>query len=828
MNDLPAKGKRRHRKDAPAPATGPQFKSAIRTSRYVARYLYQILIGCGYPECTKTYCKSNIQTVFKEKVMRTHAAVNLAMYLSSLRGDADLCEMLRRPQLPMSVADYLNEDEPLESFLLKEINYNSKSQNNSENQESLSRTNVSMWANVKSVVPSSAYGDSFLKTHEDTISLSRARLLKRLFEIVASTTWQRGVKRTDFQSRELMTQFAKNLQLFDKQENIYITRHLVNSINGLYPISQKSDELDIMTIRDPAYAGALLHYTFHSARPSTWPYLNLRISRPFCFAYEPTSQKPILENTEIREIYQDLSSLHLLKAWPLGLNIAPLSLQYPARLLSRHRENLVSKAYPEFNAVYRVPRAKLPPIASAYFNPHLQLPFYAPRKQKYTFLTDSPYHSLLSFQERVDLLRYVCLRRMSNCIQQSIANRSFSLSVQQMVSPLVLDSMYTNFNLLLKIPHAFIVTVSRDNMIKDAIKALRNGVYDWDVVHRPLKVQFSQSEQLAVDQGGVQVEFFNELGAELIKSQSGYFQRDEDTKLAWFFPGTKKRPMDYEYIGMLCGLAVYNGCTISVEFPLVLYKMIKHTAEQCKEKLKVVEFHQDFFTLEDMEEIYPSVARSFKFMLNNKSKVASLDIPYQYHYTNSDGMTKSYPLKSSRIHSTVTGKNVERFVKEYVHARLFASLQKSFYSFYFGFMHFLPLSMIRMFSPLELRTIVEGTKEIDVLELKAHTTYDGFTFNAADKTKNSPTIEYFWNIVEKFNQKELADLLEFVTGTDRIPSGGMEKMEFIIQKNGTNDERLPSSSVCFSRLLLPEYNSEAQLEKMLRLALKHSVGFGLI
>ena len=47
----------------------------------------------------------------------------------------------------------------------------------------------------------------------------------------------------------------------------------------------------------------------------------------------------------------------------------------------------------------------------------------------------------------------------------------------------------------------------------------------------------------------------------------------------------------------------------------------------------------------------------------------------------------------------------------------------------------------------------------------------------------------FWEIVRGFSEGEKRRLLEFITGSDRIPLGGMAKLKFIIVKNGPDSTR---------------------------------------
>ena len=48
---------------------------------------------------------------------------------------------------------------------------------------------------------------------------------------------------------------------------------------------------------------------------------------------------------------------------------------------------------------------------------------------------------------------------------------------------------------------------------------------------------------------------------------------------------------------------------------------------------------------------------------------------------------------------------------------------------------------------------------------------------------------HFWQIVREFGEKQKKQLLQFITGSDRIPLGGLAKLKFIIVKNGPDSDR---------------------------------------
>jgi ubiquitin-protein ligase E3 A len=64
-------------------------------------------------------------------------------------------------------------------------------------------------------------------------------------------------------------------------------------------------------------------------------------------------------------------------------------------------------------------------------------------------------------------------------------------------------------------------------------------------------------------------------------------------------------------------------------------------------------------------------------------------------------------------------------------------------------------------------------------------------------------------------------------GSDRAPIGGLGNMKCIIQRDGPDSDKLPTSHTCFNTLLLPEYASREKMLNRLKLAIMNAEGFGL-
>jgi E3 ubiquitin-protein ligase HERC4 len=141
-----------------------------------------------------------------------------------------------------------------------------------------------------------------------------------------------------------------------------------------------------------------------------------------------------------------------------------------------------------------------------------------------------------------------------------------------------------------------ILYVTRHNIVQDTINQLaKQKSYDFK---KPLKIMFHGEE--ALDAGGVKKEFFLLLLKEILDPKYGMFHYYEESRLVWFNEGTFEEDVMFMLIGVLCGLAIYNGLIIDLNFPTALYKKIlgKHVG------------------LEDLQDLDPSVGKSLQQLLD--------------------------------------------------------------------------------------------------------------------------------------------------------------------------------------------------------------------
>ncbi|KAJ5383917.1 hypothetical protein N7517_001828 [Penicillium concentricum] len=454
-------------------------------------------------------------------------------------------------------------------------------------------------------------------------------------------------------------------------------------------------------------------------------------------------------------------------------------------------------------------------------------------------------------------------------------------AIQISDDPRLLTRMKTSMSTYL------VLVVRRDNILSDALSQLWRR--EKRELMRPLKVQMGMDEgEEGLDHGGVQQEFFRLLMGQAFDPSYGMFTVDTRHRMSWFQPCSLEPLYKFELIGLLMSIAIYNGLTLPVNLPTAFYRKVLGLKVKHLDHIRDgwPELSQGLDTLlswkdGDVEDVF---TRTYEFSFEAFGSIETIDMqkvnrdapwplaskittpapapapiagssawmdvpaycdPAILSSTTSmaveeatdvtscepasgmtaesgpDSLSLQPPLLPAEEAALVTNKNRHQFVKDYIFWLTDKSIRPQFEAFQRGFNTCLDRSALSIFSPEALKTVVEGIQSIDVKELENHTRYEG-GFGPDNRV-----IRDFWNIVQEYPNEKRAQLLEFVTASDRVPVNGISSIMFVIQKNGVGDLRLPTSLTCFGRLLLPEYSSREALAKKLDKALENAQGFGV-
>ncbi|XP_039746441.1 ubiquitin-protein ligase E3A isoform X2 [Pararge aegeria] len=350
--------------------------------------------------------------------------------------------------------------------------------------------------------------------------------------------------------------------------------------------------------------------------------------------------------------------------------------------------------------------------------------------------------------------------------------------------------------------------VRRSHIIDDALVELEMIAMERALdLKKQLVVEF-EGEQ-GIDEGGVSKEFFQLVVEQIFNPDYGMFTQRQDEVTVWFNPTSFETEAQFTLIGIVLGLAIYNNIILAVNFPMVVYRKLMGKKG----------------SFEDLADWNSTLYNGLKDMLEYTEN----DLEETYYqtfricYTDVFGNNLFHDLKENGDDVFVTQENKREFVDLYADFLLNKSVETQFKAFRRGFVMVTDESQLgTLFRPEEVETLVCGSKNFDFNELEKSTEYDG------GYTSESQTIKDFWSIVHSLSLEDKRKLLQFTTGSDRVPVGGLSHLKLVIARNGPDCARLPTAHTCFNVLLLPEYENKEKLEDRLMKAISYSKGFGII
>lgn len=156
----------------------------------------------------------------------------------------------------------------------------------------------------------------------------------------------------------------------------------------------------------------------------------------------------------------------------------------------------------------------------------------------------------------------------------------------------------------------------------------------------------------------------------LLDPNYGMFRYHEDSRLFWFNCDSLESAQEFELIGTLIALAVFNSIIIDLPLPKYIYKKLKH-----------VPYH-----LSDLAEFQPGIARSLDMLLSYPANLVESDmnLTFQLSYE-VFGETKTVDLIEQGGSIAVTGGNRREYVDAYLKYILNESIQSQYDAFERGF-----------------------------------------------------------------------------------------------------------------------------------------------
>eukprot|EP00729_Bicosta_minor_P011256 gene11256-957_t len=353
------------------------------------------------------------------------------------------------------------------------------------------------------------------------------------------------------------------------------------------------------------------------------------------------------------------------------------------------------------------------------------------------------------------------------------------------------------------------ITCKRTNLFVDSYNAVIS--LPPDALKRRLYIIFDG--EAGLDYGGLQREWFFQLSHEILNPMYCLFEYADSRNYALQInrhSGVNPEHLQYfRFVGRFVAMAIYHGKFIDNGFTIPFYKQLLGKP----------------LILKDVESVDEEYHKSLVWILENDIDELGMGMDFSVD-EEKFGETTNIDLKPGGKDIDVTDANKEEYIDLIVQHRLTRGTHDQVEAFKKGFQEILPLEALSVFDEKEVEMLLLGVNEIDVDDWEASTLYK----NCKKKDKQ---IVWFWEVLRKFDNERRARLLQFVTGSCRLPVGGFRDLHgsngpqcFCIEKL-PQTKMLPRAHTCFNRLDLPSYKTKDDLERMLVTAIEETEGFAL-
>ncbi|KAH8074283.1 ubiquitin protein ligase [Aureococcus anophagefferens] len=354
-----------------------------------------------------------------------------------------------------------------------------------------------------------------------------------------------------------------------------------------------------------------------------------------------------------------------------------------------------------------------------------------------------------------------------------------------------------------------------------------------------MRVQFV--DEPGIDVGGIEREWFGLASEAVFDPAVGVFRQaagdgglvfDASAPLPAKLGGHPREL--YEFAGRLLAKALVERIPVAAPLSLPLYKQLVGAPLE----------------YDDLECLDPDLCRNLDWLLHNDG-VDALDLDFSVATPRTcpfggadpdalgddddDGEDRDVDAVSYVLDTNVairelcergrdvkvTDRNKRTYVEALWRHHVLEAHKDATWHLAKGVYSVLPPDLLAVFDAYELELLMCGSPTIDVADWAKHTEYAGEYRRRGDR---HAVIAWFWKAVAKLDDADRSKLLQFCTGSSRVPCHGFRALQrndgkyqrFCIQSLPRNELRFPRAHTCFNRIDLPLYSSYAELEAGLK------------
>ncbi|KAF0689804.1 Aste57867_18762 [Aphanomyces stellatus] len=332
--------------------------------------------------------------------------------------------------------------------------------------------------------------------------------------------------------------------------------------------------------------------------------------------------------------------------------------------------------------------------------------------------------------------------------------------------------------------------------------------------------------EIGLDAGAVQREWYMLVAHALLSEESGlFFISNRDDQSYFINPNSEFAVQQTELyrrfsishveafraVGRFMGRALLDGQVLPLHFSPVLFKAILGVP----------------MTLDDVESLDRNVHKSLRYVLENNHIDA---LALTFSETEQRGhFVAEIPLITNGNNIEVNDGNKFDYVDLKVRYLLFTRIEAQLAALVQGVYDIVPPELLLPFDHKELELVLCGLPDIDVLDWEANTV-------TSTNLKESAVLSWFWELVRSLSSEEHAKLLQFSTGSSRVPVQGFKGLTsydgricyFTLKGIPYTSGAYPTAHACFNRIDLPLYPRRDLLEDAIKtLLLSDVTGFNL-
>jgi E3 ubiquitin ligase SMURF1/2/E3 ubiquitin-protein ligase NEDD4 len=349
--------------------------------------------------------------------------------------------------------------------------------------------------------------------------------------------------------------------------------------------------------------------------------------------------------------------------------------------------------------------------------------------------------------------------------------------------------------------------VHRENILVESMEQLL-GV-QMEHIHMPLRIEFIG--EVAIDAGGLEREWFALVTERLFDETIGLFMCAHVDSLAYVInPNSVEASADhllyFRGAGRLLGRALLEGQLMKAHLALPVLKHLLGVP----------------ISFSDLEFYDQEVYKSLKWMKENDG-VDALCLDFSVTNRKLNGEVEVIDLKEDGRNIEVTDENKHEYIYLRLRYIMLDSFAEQLQHLMAGVFEVIPQELILVFDYQELELVLCGVPSIDVDDWKAHT-------QVSDELPEE-VLGWFWEIVEAFSDEERARLLQFTTGSSRVPVQGFKALtsydgricHFTLKAVPFPENAYPRAHTCFNRIDLPVYKTKKEMEEVLSLVINMEV-----